>query len=190
MEDIMSWNVPALWTLKHNALLMVWRSKHNLRLPFGLWTKTRLCHRSVASLISSFLITPRLIILSISCLSGSTITCGIFLGGCMIGVIFWSTFSFTMASFDSAYPIKKLREQLMICVLQSGLSLILVSTGGKYTWCRFICFEMSNPVGNSFRTSTAIFLHTQSLSHKILTKLKTLQKVRPSRFLVLVKSVT
>ena len=192
MEEVKSWNVLTLWTLNHNALLMVQGSKHTLSLPFGLQTKTRLWHQSVALLMSNFLMTPRLVILSISCLDGLTIACGIFLGGCTIGVTFWSTFNFKMVSLIVPMPSKSSGNNSMMCVLQSGLNLMLMSIGGMYTWCGSICFGigMSNPVGNSFRTSTTIFLHTQLSSHKTLTKLKTLQKVRPSRILVSVKSVT
>ena len=54
--------------------------------------------------------------------------------------------------------------------------------GGKYAWFNFICFcfGMSRPAGNSLRTSTIIFLQRQLSSHRILTKSKALQKVRPS----------
>ena len=83
---------------------MVQGSRQTRNLPLGLRTKTRLWHQSVALFVSSFLITPSVIILSISCFSGSTIACGIFLGGWITGVILSSSFNFTIASLIVPTP--------------------------------------------------------------------------------------
>ena len=72
MDEVTSWKVLGLCTLNLSALLMVLGSRHTLSLPLGLHARTKLWHQSVASFMLSFLITPRLVTLSVSCFRGST----------------------------------------------------------------------------------------------------------------------
>ena len=189
MEDVTSWKVLALWMLNLRALFMVRGSKHTCNLPLGFQTKTKLWHQSVALFISSFLITPSVIILLISCLSGSTIACGIFLGGWMSGMMLWSRFNFMIASLMVPTPSKSSGNNSITWALQSGLNLVCTLNGGKHTWFVCFCFGMSRPAGNSLRMSTITFLQAQSLSQMIFTKSNALQNVKPSKILLSVKLV-
>ena len=174
--------------IKSQALFMVLGSRHTLNFLFGFLTSMRLWHQSDASLMSSFLMMPRLFIQSISCFKGSTITWGIFLGAWITGVIVSSTSSFTTASFIVPIPSKMSGNSSIIWALQSGLSLVSVLTGGG-GWS-ILWFGMLNPFGNLLMTSIATFLQTHWLSQLTVIRLNALQKLRPNRIFVSFRSVT
>ena len=66
---IISMNLLALWMLCHSTELRVLGYKHTCNFPLGLMTITRAWTQSLASLMSSFLMTPSFNILSSSSFS-------------------------------------------------------------------------------------------------------------------------
>ena len=76
------------------------------------------------------------------------------------------------------------------CALQSGLSLVLMSTGGGGSLF-YIVLPGYNPLGNSaFKASTATSLQIQLSLQLTVTKLNALQNCKPNMTLVSTRLVT
>ena len=175
--------------LNLSTLLIVLGSKQTHSLPLGFLTRTKLCTQSVASLMSNLWITPYSSILSISHFNGSTMAWGILHGGWTTGSTSGLMSRITSASFIVPMPSNNSGKSSKTCALQSCLSLVLTSTGGRGG----LTFALpgSNPLGNSaFKASTAIYLQTQLSLQLTVTKLNALQNCKPNMTLVSTRLVT